>query len=215
MLTRRHFIATGAAATAATPALAHYSYEIPEDYLPKFVTLPFDLPLGSIHVEPDLFKLYLTTSPARKKGDQMVTRAIQYTVGVGRGSLYHTGMYTVGEKREWPDWRPTKEMMRRNPNYLQYANGVPGGPGNPLGIMALYLFNAEGKDTALRIHGTPQPWTIGQAVSNGCARLVNDHAIRLFNQVQVGASVTLHRKGRVVAGVQSDLTETPDYSVHY
>lgn len=84
-------------------------------------------------------------------------------------------------------------MIKRQPEvYGKYADGVPGGPNNPLGSRALYLHNANGYDTMLRIHGTPKPWTIGSAVSNGCARLVNAHIEHLYEQVPVGSKVVLY-----------------------
>ena len=69
---------------------------------------------------------------------------------------------------------------------------MPGGPGNPLGARALYLFDEARGDTFLRIHGTPQPWTIGTAVSNGCVRLVNEHIELLYDRVQLGAPIVLY-----------------------
>jgi len=208
---RRQFLFSLASASAvlATPALAHKSYEIPPEHMPRLVKLPVEMPPAEIHVEPDEFALYWTL-PKKK-------RAIRYTVGIGRGSLYHSGVYTVGEKREWPDWKPTKVMIARNPDYEKYADGVPGGPTNPLGARALYLFNARGIDTALRIHGTPQPWTVGRAVSNGCARLIQSHVIHLYNQVPLATRVVLHKKGRMKGmeeGEMPDLLATPGYSVH-
>ena len=122
--------------------------------------------------------------------------AIRYGIGVGRAGLYHSGVFTVARKAEWPSWRPTNAMIRREPErYAQFADGVPGGVNNPLGARALYLYDDEGRDTYLRIHGTNAPSTIGSAVSNGCARLVNDHVVDLYGRVQIGAKVTLHPKG--------------------
>lgn len=209
MLTRRCFVITGAAAAAAagaSPALAHKGYIVPEEHLPRMVELPVELPVGEIHVEPDEFALYLI---------QPEQKAIRYTVGIGRGDLYHSGVYTVGERRRWPDWKPTPEMIKRNPRYEKFADGVPGGPTNPLGTMALYLFNSRGRDTLLRIHGTPDPWTVGRAVSNGCARLIQSHALHLYTRVPLGTRVVLHAKGRMRdADTPPDLRAIPGYSVH-
>jgi lipoprotein-anchoring transpeptidase ErfK/SrfK len=208
-MNRRQFLGATATtlAVSATPAFAHRKYEVPEEYMPELVGLSVDLPPNEIHVEPDEFALYLVMPSGQT--------AIRYTVGVGRGRLYHSGVYTVGNKVEWPSWKPTRQMIARNPKqYTKYADGVPGGPENPLGARALYLYNAGGYDTALRIHGTPQPWTIATAVSNGCARLVNEHAIQLYDQVEMGARVVLHEKGRLKNGGRGDLTAIPDRSVH-
>lgn len=91
--------------------------------------------------------------------------------------------------------RPTNAMIRRNPEqYARFADGMPGGPNNPLGARALYLYDDDGHDTYLRIHGTNAPSTIGSAVSNGCARLTNEHVIDLYPRVDVGARVHLYPK---------------------
>ena len=45
--------------------------------------------------------------------------------------------------------------------------------------------------TLYRIHGTNEPWTIGQEISSGCIRLRNEDVIHLYNQVKVGAKVTV------------------------
>ena len=77
-------------------------------------------------------------------------------------------------------------MIKRSPKrYVRYAKGMPGGPRNPLGARALYLYR-DGKDTMYRIHGTTEPWSIGQSVSNGCIRMINDHVIALYEVVPVG-----------------------------
>ena len=82
-------------------------------------------------------------------------------------------------------------MIRREPRkYARFANGVPGGPRNPLGARALYLYKG-GRDTFYRIHGTTQPSSIGRSVSNGCIRMINDHVIDLYKRVPVGAQVVV------------------------
>lgn len=121
--------------------------------------------------------------------------AIRYGVGVGRASLYEAGTFTVARKAKWPWWRPTNAMIRREPHkYARYKNGLKGGPNNPLGARALYLYDDAGRDTYLRIHGTNEPHTIGSAVSNGCARLTNDHVKDLYERVEIGAKVRLYPK---------------------
>ncbi len=197
MLNRRGFLASGLFASAAglSPALAHTSrkgktrkrYVLPEKYMPRQVSLwRKNYKPGEIHVFPDEFALYWTL-PGR--------RAIRYSVGVGRGNLYHAGSFFVGEKKEWPEWTPTPDMIKRNPKaYSRFKNGQPGGINNPLGARALYLFTKKQGDTFLRIHGTNNPRTIGVAVSNGCARLVNDQVIELYNRVPMNTKVILHPK---------------------
>jgi lipoprotein-anchoring transpeptidase ErfK/SrfK len=114
--------------------------------------------------------------------------AMRYGVGVGREGLSLTGRAKIGRMAEWPSWTPTANMMRREPRLVQYAGGVPGGPNNPLGARALYLYRG-GRDTMFRIHGTNEPGTIGQAASSGCIRLINDDIIDLYNRSSVGADV--------------------------
>jgi lipoprotein-anchoring transpeptidase ErfK/SrfK len=188
-LERREFIAAIAATlVTARPAFAHQEppFALPEDYLPTLVDVPPFLPPGVIHVFPDEFRLFLTLPNAQ---------ALRYTVGVGKPGLYHSGQFTVGMKREWPSWRPTTAMIKRNPDaYARYADGMPGGEDNPLGARALYLFDGNGHDTYLRIHGTNKPRTIGSAVSNGCARLTNEHITDLYDRVPIGTQVFLHEQ---------------------
>jgi len=116
--------------------------------------------------------------------------AIRYGVAVGEEGLTYKGRATVGRKAEWPAWTPTARMIERKPRLAQYAAGVPGGPDNPLGARALYLYSG-GQDTHFRIHGTNEPWLIGQAVSNGCVRLTNDNIIELYDETPLGASVLI------------------------
>lgn len=116
--------------------------------------------------------------------------ATRYGVGVGEQGLTLKGTATVGHKAEWPSWRPTDEMIKRKPRLAQYANGVPGGLNNPLGAAALYLYR-DGRDTMFRIHGTNEPWTIGQNVSSGCIRMTNDNIVDLYQNIPVGTPVLI------------------------
>ncbi|TFL16484.1 L,D-transpeptidase [Jannaschia formosa] len=175
--------AAGALALAAVePAQAQAT---PASLLPVEVDIRPEIPPNELHVIPDSFMLYWTLPGAR---------AIRYMVGVGRPGLYESGEFFVGAKKEWPSWTPTQSMIERNPDYKQWEDGMPGGPDNPLGARALYLFEPGRGDTFLRIHGTNAPSTIGTAVSNGCARLVNDQAIDLYNRVPLQSRVVLHPK---------------------
>ncbi len=117
-------------------------------------------------------------------------RAMRYGIGVGREGLALRGSATVGRKAKWPSWTPTANMIRRDPRNREFAGGVPGGPTNPLGARALYLYRG-GRDTMFRIHGTNQPQTIGLAVSSGCVRMLNHDVIDLYERVPVGANVVV------------------------
>jgi lipoprotein-anchoring transpeptidase ErfK/SrfK len=92
-------------------------------------------------------------------------RATRYGIGVGRPGFTWAGTHSISAKREWPDWRPPPEMLKRQPHLPRY---MPGGPDNPLGARAMYLGS-----TLYRIHGSNEPWTIGQAVSSCCIRMRN------------------------------------------
>lgn len=117
-------------------------------------------------------------------------RAIRYGVGVGRAGLALAGNAYVGRKAEWPSWTPTLNMQRREERYRKLAGGVPGGPNNPLGARAMYLYRG-GNDTHFRIHGTNQPESIGLAMSSGCIRMMNHDVIDLYERVKVGAKVVV------------------------
>ena len=112
-------------------------------------------------------------------------RAIRFGVAVGRDGARWRGEAVVGRRARWPSWTPTANMRRRNPNLPQR---VAGGPNNPLGARALYLYR-DGRDTLYRIHGTNEPWTIGRAASSGCIRMLNEHIFELFGTVRDGARV--------------------------
>jgi lipoprotein-anchoring transpeptidase ErfK/SrfK len=121
--------------------------------------------------------------------------AVRYGVGVGRAGFGWSGTAQVGMKRKWPRWLPPTEMVARDENAAKWANGMPGGPDNPLGARALYLFAkslyANYSDTGYRIHGTNAPETIGKAMSSGCIRMLNQDVAELYQQVPVGSKVVV------------------------
>jgi lipoprotein-anchoring transpeptidase ErfK/SrfK len=121
-------------------------------------------------------------------------QAIRYGIGVGREGFGWTGIVKVGRKQEWPRWTPPAEMIERDPKLVKYANGMPGGPENPLGARAIYLFEGS-RDTLYRIHGTTEPWSIGLNISSGCIRMNNDDVVDLFQQVEIGAKVIVLFQG--------------------
>ncbi|WP_396120246.1 L,D-transpeptidase [Devosia aquimaris] len=119
-------------------------------------------------------------------------RALRYGVGVGKSeALVFRGTATIGRKAEWPRWTPTQSMIKREPErYGPYAGGMEGGPTNPLGPRALYLYK-DGRDTLFRLHGTTEPYTIGTNVSSGCIRLMNQDIIDLYGRVPTGTRVVV------------------------
>jgi lipoprotein-anchoring transpeptidase ErfK/SrfK len=112
-------------------------------------------------------------------------QAIQYGVGVGRQGFTWSGTKTVSMKREWPDWRPPPQMLRRRPDLPRH---MPGGLDNPLGARALYLGSS-----LYRIHGSNEPDTIGAAVSSGCIRMTNRDVVDLYDRVRIGTKVVVLR----------------------
>ena len=108
-------------------------------------------------------------------------RAMRYGVGVGRPGFEWAGVKHVSRKAEWPDWTPPPEMLLRRPELPRHMDG---GPENPLGARALYLGSSM-----YRIHGTNEPWTIGQNVSSGCIRMMNEDVTDLYDRVKVGTKV--------------------------
>ena len=128
---------------------------------------------------------------------QRDSKAIRYGVGVGAEGFLWSGHATIDHKQEWPDWYPPAEMMARKPELRQHmvemrggGLGMNGGPENPLGARAMYLYFG-GKDTLYRIHGTNEPWTIGTNISSGCIRLTNDDVVDLYKRTPVGTKVVV------------------------
>lgn len=117
-------------------------------------------------------------------------KAIRYGVAVGDEAFGWNGVATIAHKAEWPRWTPPAEMIRRWPHLAPRAGGMAGGPDNPLGARALYLYQ-NGRDTLYRIHGTNEPESIGRRASSGCIRMRNIDAIDLYNRVTVGARVVV------------------------
>jgi lipoprotein-anchoring transpeptidase ErfK/SrfK len=112
-------------------------------------------------------------------------QAMKYGIGVGRDGFTWSGTATITAKREWPDWTPPDEMLKRRPDLPRH---MVGGPDNPLGARAMYL-----GDTQYRIHGSNEPHTIGTATTSGCIRLTNDDVIDLYNRAKIGATVIVQR----------------------
>mgnify|MGYP001952802521 FL=1 len=211
MLTRRHFIQTTTAlfSTAiSTPVLAStwpdaaqkaawdaqvtpLGYEpaatnpwgLHPRLLPQRVAANEQLTPGDIHVDAVARYLYHIEEGGT---------AMRYGVAIGRGGLYEPGTYTIRRKVEWPHWTPTRNMIEREPEvYAQYEDGMEPGPGNALGSRALYLYVGN-RDTYLRIHGTPQPWSIGSRASSGCVRMVMPHINDLYPNVELDSTAILY-----------------------
>jgi len=149
---------------------------------------------GTIVVDPYARFLYFVTGPQR---------AYRYGIAVGRAGCGFAGSAVVRRKERWPPWTPTGNMIRSHPErYARYARGMPGGPANPLGARALYLFRG-GKDTFFRIHGTNDVRSIGHATSAGCIRLFNQDILDLYDRAALGTPVKVRTRSesRLYEGV--------------
>lgn len=131
---------------------------------------------GTIVIETSERRLYLVLDDGK---------ALKYGIGVGRDGFRWSGQHRITRTAEWPGWTPPAAMRKRVPDLPAY---MPGGPDNPLGARALYIGS-----TLYRIHGTSEPWTIGQAVSSGCIRLTNEDVTDLYERVRVGALVVVRQ----------------------
>jgi lipoprotein-anchoring transpeptidase ErfK/SrfK len=131
---------------------------------------------GTIVVNTAERRLYLVLADGK---------ALKYGVGVGRPGFAWGGAKSVTRKAEWPSWTPPSQMLKRRPDLPRF---MPGGPENPMGARALYLGSS-----LYRIHGSNEPETIGQAVSSGCIRMLNDDVIDLYSRVRVGTQVVVLR----------------------
>jgi lipoprotein-anchoring transpeptidase ErfK/SrfK len=159
--------------TAAAPRHA-----IDPAFLPALVDDPTGKAPGTIVIDTTARYLYYVLPDGK---------AQRYGVGVGREGFGWTGAVHIGRKAEWPTWTPPAAMRKRQP-YLPVS--MAGGPDNPLGARALYLYDG-GRDTLFRIHGSNEPWTIGHRVSSGCFRMRNEDVIELYSRVSVGTRVVV------------------------
>lgn len=157
---------------AFAPAVAGSARTVDPRFLPATVAYPSGESSGTIVIDTNQRYLYLVLG-----GGQ----ALRYGVGVGRPGFEWAGTHKVTRKAEWPDWTPPPEMIERQPSLPRFMKG---GPNNPLGARALYLGS-----TLYRIHGSNEPWTIGQAVSSGCIRMRNEDVVDLYGRVGVGTKV--------------------------
>ena len=208
MTNRRDFLAGGAAAAAAfalgaaplqakpqpkpffaTADDAHPIHPagpgvVAPDYRRTVVAYANNLPPGSIVVDANNRYLYL-----KIEGDH----AIRYGVCVGKDGFLWSGNAKIMRKVMWPKWTPPKDMVARDPTLAKHAGGMPGGPQNPLGARALYLFEGN-RDTLYRIHGTNKPASIGKFESSGCIRMLNEDVAELYGRTPIGTEVYVFAK---------------------
>jgi hypothetical protein len=145
----------------------------PTELSPRFYRTVVDYPAveppGTIIIDTPNTYLYLTMGHGK---------ALRYGIGVGREGFTWSGTEHISRMKEWPDWFPPQEMIKRQPYLPRF---MAGGETNPLGARAMYLGN-----TQYRIHGTNQPSTIGSFVSSSCIRLTNEDVEDLYSRVTIG-----------------------------
>ncbi len=202
----RRFFLTGMAATAAA-SLAGCSVTNSTYFSNAYASRAdgaFTLPTVPVSKIPAQFRRQEVSYASKHKPGTIIvdtpnrhlyfvlsdTRAIRYGIGVGRDGFRWAGDAKIGWKREWPVWTPPAEMIGRKPELAKYRGGMQPGLDNPLGARALYLTQG-GRDTGYRLHGSPEWWSIGQAMSSGCIRLVNQDIIDLYDRAQPGAKVVV------------------------
>jgi lipoprotein-anchoring transpeptidase ErfK/SrfK len=217
LLSRRHMLLAlaGAATVAATPAFAAphplYGGEEAAPSLRDESLLPppespedFEIELSDLSEIPERFHRQIVTYEGLDEPGTIVVdpgqrllyyvmdngSAVRYGIGVGRAGFAWSGEAQIAMKRRWPRWVPPEEMVYRDAKAMQWVNGMPGGPENPLGARALYLY-ADGKDTLYRIHGTNEPSSIGKAMSSGCIRMLNEDVADLFERTAKGTKVVV------------------------
>jgi lipoprotein-anchoring transpeptidase ErfK/SrfK len=158
--------------------------KVPDKFYRRLVPYDTDEKVGTLIVDTRSFYLYLV---------QENRMAMRYGVGLGRAGFEWSGRARVGWKQIWPKWTPPVEMIERQPELEKYSaenGGMPPGIDNPLGARALYIFQGN-TDTLYRIHGSPEYWTIGKAVSSGCVRMINQDVIDLYNRVPTGSNIVV------------------------
>jgi len=200
-------LALAGCATSGPSTVAEETTRIPPDVLAMYAALPneqFPLPAARIDLVPPQYWRQVVQDPTGERPGTIVVdtanrflylvrddgTALRYGVGIGRDGFAWAGRAQIAYKRAWPTWTPPSEMVDRQPELEQYRGGMAPGPQNPLGARALYIFK-DGVDTLYRLHGNPDERSIGQAVSSGCVRLMNQDVIDLFERVPSGTPVVV------------------------
>lgn len=212
VLSRRSFMAGSAslgalalAGCATVPDAGPIEPTFDRAYVEMYAALPYEkFPVPAVdlrRLKPSHFRQYVADPTGERPGTIVVDtaarylylvqeggQALRYGVGIGREGFTWSGRAEIARKAAWPTWTPPPEMVARDPVAAPWANGMPGGLDNPLGARALYIYQG-GRDTIYRLHGTNDPSTIGEAVSSGCVRLINQDIIDLHARVPVGTPV--------------------------
>jgi lipoprotein-anchoring transpeptidase ErfK/SrfK len=192
-ISRRHFVGsvlssglllsqTARAMAEAFPINAKDAKSVDYKYQMRSMDFETTEPAGTIVVDPHKCFLYLVMG-----GGQ----AIRYGVAVGKSTHAWSGEATIKKMVEWPTWTPAPYHIAVKPELAKWLpGGMPGGPDNPLGARALYLFKGN-VDTINRIHGSAKVGDIGRKATAGCIGMLNVHIVDLYNRVQVGTRVVM------------------------
>ncbi|KKC35285.1 hypothetical protein WH87_16995 [Devosia epidermidihirudinis] len=196
-------LALAGCATVPQQTIAQPSFD--RAYVEMYAALPYEkFPVPAVdltRLKPSHFRQYVADPTGERPGTIVVDtaarylylvqeggQALRYGVGIGRDGFTWSGRAEIARKAQWPTWTPPPEMVARDPNAAPWAKGMPGGLDNPLGARAMYIYQ-NGRDTIYRLHGTNDPGTIGEAVSSGCVRLINQDIIDLYGRVPVGTPI--------------------------
>jgi lipoprotein-anchoring transpeptidase ErfK/SrfK len=192
LLSRRTFL-TSAAASLSLPAIRAFAEEEPfpvkdtdakeieYKYRRREVDFESSEAPGTIIVDPKKRYLYQVYGSGK---------AMRYGAAVGKAGRTWSGAATIGRKEKWPTWTPTPEHLAEFPKLEKWKNGMPGGPDNPMGARALYLYQGE-VDTIYRIHGTHDPKLVGKKKTAGCFGLLNSDIVHLYDRVELGTKVVV------------------------
>ncbi len=190
ILSRRQFLSTTMATLVASrvanaeepfPVKWKEASDIAYKWRKRDIEFETAEPAGTIVVDPRKKFLYLI------HGNGTATR---YGVSVGKGAKAWTGEVIIKKVKEWPVWTPSPYHLEQIPSLIKHKNGMPGGPDNPMGARAMYLYKGE-VDTINRIHGSAKPSEIGSAKTAGCIAMLNVDIIDLYARVQVGTRVVM------------------------
>ena len=198
--TRRQVLAGAAAGLAWAAAGPGFAAENMDD--------PYPLPPFDYKKLPAEFRRTIVSYNGRQRPGTVIVdtgarhlyfilpdkQAIRFGCAVGKDGFRWAGLADVARKVMWPTWTPPKSMIERSPEKAKWADGMPGGPDNPLGARALYLFQ-NGNDTLYRIHGTTEPLSIGKNASSGCIRMVNQDVVELYRRTPIGSRVIVLAEG--------------------
>lgn len=201
LISRRRFLISATSAVLASQAQAAPDRRDSDWSVGIIPDTPFDIDIVNIRKIPPEFRRQAVVYGGGEAPGTIVVDArnrflyqvqdpgwaLRFGIAVGREGAAWKGQAIVGRKAKWPTWTPTANMRRRNP---KLPRQMKGGPENPLGARALYLFQ-NGIDTLYRIHGTNEPWSIGKAASSGCIRMLNEHIFELYGSVPAGTRVVV------------------------